>query len=129
LSLRDKLWLAFDTPLEFPLPGSTANLIHSQADYREAWLANRAYFLDGGFQPHDRPAPYDSYMRYEPCRRPIGYWLFDLGYQEIPENQIEALRHLGELAPAEFAAAQRLAKEFPSHYTSAELKTLREDEK
>jgi hypothetical protein len=127
LSLRDKVWLGFDSALDFPLPGSPANLIHTFADFREAWEANRDYYLDGGYQDPDLPKPYDHFVRYSPGRRPLGYWLFDLGYPQIPENQVKELQNLRMISPEEFEAAKKLAKEFGGDFSPAERETLLEE--
>jgi hypothetical protein len=122
LSLRDIIFLTFDTPLEFPIAGTR---IHTLEDYRAAWEQNRSIFLDAGYEREGQPR--DEYMRFTPGRRPIGYWLFDLGYTEVPKNQVEELQRRREFLPGEFSAAQKLAKEFGGDFNPAERETLREE--
>ena len=129
LSLRDCLWIAMDEPPNFPVEGGPGNRLKTRMDFEKAWLANREIFMDGGFQDPDMPRPYDSFMRYEPAKRPWEFWIFDCGLPKVPENQVAELQHLRELLPGEFAVAQRLAAKFPRHYTAAERETLLEVEK
>jgi hypothetical protein len=124
LSIRDTLIFIGDRPPAFPIDAGSGDRIVTREDCASAWEACRSYYLDGGFQAHDRPSPGDWYMRHPPGRRDWPYWIFDRQYLTVPSNQISELQRLRELLPVEFEAAQRLARDHPSSFSAAELKTL-----
>lgn len=124
LSIRDVLFLSMDEPLKLPINTGEMDCLRTLDDFAQAWSENRSYFMDGGFNDHEKPSPYDSYMRFHPGKRPWAFWLFDRCYPTVPTNQILELQRLRELFPGEFEAAQRFAKDFQRNYNEDELKTL-----
>jgi hypothetical protein len=124
LSLKDLLRLDMSEMPQLPISEGDGDCLKTLEDFEQAWEINRNYFMAAGFQAHDEPVPYDDYFRFEPCKRPWPYWIFDMQYPAVPENQVGELRKLRELLPGEFECAQRLAREFPNKFNPAELRSL-----